>query len=533
MPARSARLALGVAWILKLVARVVWISAMVLVPLFGFWLASSLAAYQNASQRLALLGGLALFPLLPVGWELIFAWRRSQRPPERAILTGLDRLVLRTLIVNGVFLAGMMWFQSATAIRALAVRGDWMLEGHDGPIATEVRGFLLGLADRLDKRRNAGESYGTSDAVPEDAKPAPEDAKPAHEDAKPAPEDAKPAPEEPAAKPPAGSPGEWPLPHTPDPSVTSIPEAEQASVEAVGRYFAARIDDPRRRVKALHDYVVLRLTYDQRALELIQSKDFARVPSQEAEAVFAARTGVCEGYARLMVALGKAAGVEIAYITGYIRDAQRRAEPADSEATMKSALEGYSHAWNAVKLDGRWWLLDATWDDPTGDRPAPESGTAEVDSTFLFTPPRLFALNHLPEEEAWQLLEEPLSTGDFVRQPMLSPRIGALGLALREPNRSQVTVHGDVAIVLDNPRGALVSAVARLDGGKRGEEARCTVTPAPEAIAAGAARSTRTTIACNLDEGEYEVRMFAAPARGSLRGPYTLDYVGSILVNSR
>jgi transglutaminase-like putative cysteine protease len=527
MPSTSARLALGLAWILKLVGRVIWVSTMVLVPLFGFWLASSLAAYQNASQRLALLGGLALFPLLPVCWELFYVWRRSKRPQGRAILTGLDRLVLRTLIVNGVFLAGMMWFQSATAIRALAVRGDWMLEGHDGPIATEVRGFLLGLADRLDKRRNAGESYGTSDAVPEDAKPAPEDTKPA-------PEDAKPAPEEPAAtKPSVQPPGEWPLSREPDPLVMSIPEAEQASVEAVGRYFAARIDDPRRRVKALHDYVVLRLAYDQRALELIQSKDFARVPSQEAEAVFAARTGVCEGYARLMVALGKAAGVEIAYITGYIRDARRRAEPADSEATMKSALEGYSHAWNAVKLDGRWWLMDATWDDPTGDRPASESSTSEVDSTFLFTPPRLFALNHLPKEEAWQLLEEPLSTGDFVRQPMLSPRIGALGLVLREPNRSQVTVSGDVAIVLDNPRGAMVSAVAKVDGGKRGEETRCKVTPALEAMAAHPGRGTRTTIECTLDEGEYEVQMFAAPARGPVQGPFMLEYVGSILVNSR
>ena len=92
---------------------------------------------------------------------------------------------------------------------------------------------------------------------------------------------------------------------------------------------------------------------------------------------------------------------------------------------------------------------------------------------------------------------------------------------------------GDVTIVLDNPRGALVSAVAKVDGGKRGEETRCKVTPSLEAIAAGSARSTRATIECALDEGEYEVQLFAAPARGALRGPFTLDYVGSILVNSR
>ena len=168
--------------------------------------------------------------------------------------------------------------------------------------------------------------------------------------------------------------------------------------------------------------------------------------------------------------------------------------------------------------------MDATWDDPVGSRSSTAAGRTTVDSTYLFTPPRLFAFNHFPEEAAWQLLEAPLSMGDFVRQPMLSPRIGGLGLSLLDPNRSQVTVSGDVTIVLDNPRGALVSAVAKVDGEARGEETRCKVAPGD---------GTRTTIACELDEGEYEVKLFAAPARAASHGPYTLDYVGSILVNSR
>src|SRR5512138_3758999 len=88
---------------------------------------------------------LLLFPLLPVGWDLIFIWRRSKRPPEKAILTRLDRLVLRTLAINGVFLALMIWQAKASAVRALAVRGDWMLDGHDGPTASWIRDQLLGF----------------------------------------------------------------------------------------------------------------------------------------------------------------------------------------------------------------------------------------------------------------------------------------------------------------------------------------------------------------------------------------------------
>src|SRR6185436_13299054 len=109
------------------VVRALWVSLMVLTPLFGFWLASSLAAHHNATQWLALLVGLLLFPILPVGWDFWFIYRRNKKlaasksklPPKPAILTRLDRLVLRTLVINGVFLALMMTFARTASFRAL------------------------------------------------------------------------------------------------------------------------------------------------------------------------------------------------------------------------------------------------------------------------------------------------------------------------------------------------------------------------------------------------------------------------------
>src|SRR5262249_50555408 len=146
-----------------------WISAMVLIPLFGFWLASSLAAYNNASQWFSLVVGLLLFPLVPVGWDLFFVWRRSKRPPRPAILTRLDRLVMRTLIVNAIFLGGMMYFARHTAFRSLAPRGDCFLDGRNGVVAETIRDWLLGFGDRFDRRSEA-DHYGKSDDA-SDVKP--------------------------------------------------------------------------------------------------------------------------------------------------------------------------------------------------------------------------------------------------------------------------------------------------------------------------------------------------------------------------
>ncbi len=480
-------------WLLKHVIRAVWISTMILTPLFGFWLASSLAAYENASQWLALLVGLLLFPILPVGWDLIFVWRRRKQPPQKQILTRIDRLVLRTLLINGVFLGVMMWQAPQAAFRALAVRGDWILDGYDGPIASKIRGALLGFADKFEQRwhKTEGDAYGTSDKPPEDLV----------------------SPVEVPVKPGEPYVG-WPMSTAPDVQVTAIQPSDEVSVDSVGRYFAARITDKSRLVKALHDYVVLRLHYDHPTAELRGEDRYTKRPSQEAEDVFRARTGVCEGYARLMVALGKSAGVEIAYVTGYIRDTERDVDPAATDDVVKATLEGYGHAWNAAKVDGTWRLVDATWDD-TSDK------TDEVPSTYLFTPPKLFRIDHLPEETAWQLVSVPITAGEFARQPLMSPSIGELGVVLEAPTRSQITVtDGEAKVLLDNPYGATITAFATHAGGKD-REVRCTV-----ATTIG----THLSVTCALGTGQFEVKLFGAPKAST---SHRYDYFGTILVNSR
>src|SRR3954470_4360454 len=93
-------------------------ATVVLVPAAGVWLASSLISFHGGPTAVALLGGALLFPVLPVVWELraTAAWkRRSSRPqfgvpPKRKAQLG-TRLVLRTLALNVVFLAGLAgWF---------------------------------------------------------------------------------------------------------------------------------------------------------------------------------------------------------------------------------------------------------------------------------------------------------------------------------------------------------------------------------------------------------------------------------------
>ena len=92
-------------------------------------------------------------------------------------------------------------------------------------------------------------------------------------------------------------------------------------------------------VKALHDYLVTHCDYDQRLYS--GSMPFL---SHQAEGALLEGAAVCSGYAKAYEALLDAAGIPCETITGY--------------------ANGY-HAWNLVQVDGEWYHVDTTWDDPT------------------------------------------------------------------------------------------------------------------------------------------------------------------------
>ncbi len=97
---------------------------------------------------------------------------------------------------------------------------------------------------------------------------------------------------------------------------------------------------------ALHDYVVNNAKYDQR-------DENGGIPddSYNAYGILIDGVGVCQGYADAMYRLLKAAGIENIMVIG--------------QANNGSGLIG--HAWNIVKIQGKYYNLDSTWDDPVTD----------------------------------------------------------------------------------------------------------------------------------------------------------------------
>jgi hypothetical protein len=487
---------------------VLWIALVVLAPLLGVWTASSLAAYLNGPIWLAAAAGLLLFPVLPLGWE---AWaasrRRKKRVEDTRWLNVWDRLALRTLAVNLLFLAALLVRFPAATFAALSTRGDWFLEGRSGEGVDKLRADLFATAQRLEwvYRLVRPNPYEEQIDPSQQEEPVPEN--PVAQDTR---ADETPPPPEPPARPtgPVAVEGEpeagarradgtpvWPLPATLHPLVASMPPEAERSIEDVARYVAERERDPWMRVKALHDYVADRVAYD---VDAYRRRVFE---GQDAATVLQRRRAVCAGYANLLAALGKVTGDDIRVVIG-----DARVDGSD--------LTGEGHAWNAARIGDAWVLIDATWD---AGNVSDKGFEKEYGTDYLFSPPAIQGVTHFPEDPRWQLREPALSRGEFFRQPILRPRFFAEGFTLVSPDRSQVTVQGAAEVALTNRRGRYLLAKTVRDGA--GGEAECQV----------AYDRQDARIRCALpEEGSYRLRLY------SNREPYgRYEWLAELFVQNR
>ncbi|MBX3192266.1 MAG: hypothetical protein KF819_35075 [Labilithrix sp.] len=470
------------------------IAAMVCTPLFGVWIASSLAAFANRATWLPVVCGLLLFPGLPLAWDGFAALRLRgvAGGAKRRFLTFSDRLILRTLAINVFFLVVLLAAFPSRAFVALSTRGDWMLDGHHGAAAERTRSALLGCAGGLEwlyraSRDNPYRQEGSDDASPQPT-PVPTAS------AAPAPLPAASAEAPPSPMPTTTPSPTYPWPATLHPVVANMPKEVEVSIESVGKYIQEREPDPMSRVKALHDWVADRVAYDAPAYA---ARNIPR-EAGDAQHVFRSRVGVCAGYAKLLAALGKVTGDEILYVVG---DARSQDAP----------MEGESHAWNAARIGAAWYLIDATWNAGSVNG---ASFQKRYQTEYLFTPPELFAVTHFPDAPKWQLLERPLSRVEFFRRPVLAPAFFAHGLELVAPDRSQVTTAGSIELSIKNPRGVfLLADYAPKTGGARVE----------------CAGNRHTTMRCDFPAaGTYDVRLYANHERYG-----TYAYAGAVQVNAR
>lgn len=97
------------------------------------------------------------------------------------------------------------------------------------------------------------------------------------------------------------------------------------------------------KLKAVHDYIVQYSEYDTKYEQELALYGKGLYQSNTAYGLFINKIAICSGYADTLALLFDKLGVE----------------------NFKVASE--THIWNVVKIDGKYYHIDATWDDPTNN----------------------------------------------------------------------------------------------------------------------------------------------------------------------
>lgn len=188
-----------------------------------------------------------------------------------------------------------------------------------------------------------------------------------------------------------------------DPDDVRVPPDAAQNVRTLSAYLVGTAHTPTSKARRIYRWITQNINYD---VPAVRGSKPASV--YEPQQVLQRRQTVCEGYARLFQALAQEAGLEAKVVSG------------KTHRSISDSAGG--HAWNAVRLDGNWTLLDCTWG--AGYVKGDDYFRAPTDYYFGLDP-KVMVASHFPSDETWQLLETPISQAEFeASTPPRAPRAG-------------------------------------------------------------------------------------------------------------
>lgn len=179
-----------------------------------------------------------------------------------------------------------------------------------------------------------------------------------------------------------------------DKQSATVPSTLKSASE-ISAYLTRNLSTPTEKVRAIYYWISHNIRYDISQLATARVTYFSGERNLLNE-VLQKRMGVCQHYAELFNACCKSAGIKSYVIAGYTK--------ADGQ------MANLAHAWNAVVIAGKYYLIDATWAAGFVDN---EKFTAQFNDIYFLISPNEFIKTHMPFDPIWQFLDNPILNKEF------------------------------------------------------------------------------------------------------------------------
>lgn len=165
---------------------------------------------------------------------------------------------------------------------------------------------------------------------------------------------------------------------------TGAIQSKDTEISVLAQELTKDITDEYDRVKAVHDWVAENIYYDYDALYGGSYQDM------DARSVLMTRKGVCEGYANLTAALLRSIGIPCKLQGGYALGIDTKKEWTLSNIDTTEE----NHAWNEAYVNGRWIIIDVTWDSQNQYKDGRYIMGDTVTQTYFDSTIEFFSLSH-------------------------------------------------------------------------------------------------------------------------------------------
>ena len=170
------------------------------------------------------------------------------------------------------------------------------------------------------------------------------------------------------------------------------------------------------------------------------------------EAVWKRRKSVCEGYAGLFKNLSDLLGLECVSISGYAKGYSYKIGQDVSQS---------NHAWNAIKMQNQWYLIDATWG--AGHLSGKEF-KFDFNPFYFLTPPEYFIFAHLPTNPKFQYLKNPWSQKKYQNMIKVNNNFFDNEIELISPTINVINAKKDLTIKMKLPKNVDVLVKLLMNG---------------------------------------------------------------------
>ena len=159
------------------------------------------------------------------------------------------------------------------------------------------------------------------------------------------------------------------------------------------------------KIRAVYKWITKNIYYD---IESLKSNTITH-DKVKAINVLKTKKTVCSGYANLFKEMAEYINVPTKIVQGFAKGYGYK--PGD-------LMHETNHAWNAIKLNDNNYLIDCTWGSGYIDKN--DRFVKEYREYYFLVKPEYLIWTHLPEESAFQMIEQTITKNEFEILPHVS-----------------------------------------------------------------------------------------------------------------